>query len=323
MTILINACCARYGGAKSIVQSYIDNYSGEEEVVLLAPDVYSISSERVKHIKISTNGLFTLLFSSVFIGIFILKFKARVVLSFTNINFLLPLCGRITYFHQLKIFEGRELRFRILRVVLKRFLLKSSFIFQTTFVRDSFIKYLGRPRKVYICWPGCNVEVSHVNEKALTPGFNALIPYIEITAKQKNFEFFKGKSSDLFRLCDDVYVPSKSYGNDLGFRFIGPQKKHELIALYEKTAVVLVASTVETVCLPIFEFASTGKPVIVIDAPYIRAISEAMCLPKNIVIVSRGMFTSVLEDVKNNYESYCEFDEGKLVGIKTRCWPEI
>jgi hypothetical protein len=63
---------------------------------------------------------------------------------------------------------------------------------------------------------------------------------------------------------------------------LGQISRAQLFDLYQRVDAVLIVSIEETLCLPIFEAASLGAKVIVLNMPYIQAIKEWRGLPQNV-----------------------------------------
>jgi len=262
-----------------------------------------------------------MLFSIIFVGWFVIKFKARIVFSFSNINLIIPLCQRVTYFHQLKILTAKNIRFKTFRFIIRRFLIPSNiFIFQTSYVKKNFIHTFGKC-KSEVCWPGVHLppkSLPILNKEKLS----AIIPYAYIDLPQKNFQFFSKINWKHFTKLDRVFIPSEIHHNENSvFEFIGNLSREQMNELYLKGDLLFVSSLEETVCLPIFEFASTGKPVLVLAAPYIVEIAKEMKLPKNIILFNQDKFEEVLTKVLLDYSSYFEQNEVQIKSMQISHWP--
>lgn len=309
MSILINASAAKYGGALTILEDTLDLISERHtkiDITVICPNNVVVPSN-IKHIVYETTGFNTVFFALFGIYYYVVKLRPSSLVSFSNINcaFKIPWCKRITYFHQLKYFDDHSPRFRLLRTITRLQYKNTIYVFQTNFVKNMFSDVFGNPASSLVSWPGaakCNHDVLNYQKKT------AIIPYVDIMATHKNFKFLVDRARELSNIFDHVYVTSPS--QDISthsnfFKFIGKLKRCDLFDLYSRAQVMLITSTKETVCLPIFEFASTGKPVVVLRSAYIESI-ETTKLPPNIFIVNHDQFIEKCKHVVEFYnESVC------------------
>ncbi len=321
--IIVNATSCKLGGAKQIVERFVDDYDCPENLIVIGPKSLNLSPKIFKHIIIETNGIITMFFSILFVGWYVLKYKATTIFSFSNINLIIPLCIRFTYFHQLKILTADDLRFKAFRFIIRHFLvMNNTFIFQTEYVHKTFKKVFGSCQSE-ICWPGVHLPPPYL-PRAKSGKFTALIPYAFIELPQKNYSFFKEINWRLFDKLESVFITAVNMKNELPlFKFIGHQSRQEMNNLYQAVDVMFVSSIEETVCLPIFEFASTGKPVLVLSADYIKGIASELDLPKNIIVIKPNEFEEALSKILNDYNSYCEMNESNLANILQSKWPSF
>lgn len=321
--IIVNATSCKLGGAKQIVERFVDDYECPEKLIVIGPKSLNLPSKIYKHNTIETSGIMTMLFSILFVGWYVLRYRATTIFSFSNINLIIPLCDRITYFHQLKILTAKNLRFKAFRFIIRCFLIKSNtFIFQTKYVEKSFKEVFG-PCLSKICWPGVHLPPQFFPKSKLGK-LTALIPYAFIDLPQKNYNFFTRINWSLFDKLERVVITTLNDRNQIPvFEFIGHQSRQQMNDLYQTVDIMFISSIEETVCLPIFEFAATGKPVIVLSADYIVGIARELELPKNIIVIEPNEFEETLSRVLNDHHSFCEQNESKLVKILHSEWPSI
>jgi glycosyltransferase involved in cell wall biosynthesis len=309
MRLLINATPAKHGGAKAIVENYLRNgdFSAYEEVILLAPKGTKFQHEKICHIELVTNGLFSWFYSFLGILYFALKYKCEKIISFNNINIIVSSYERFTYFHNFHILNGNSFKYILLRMTIKYFLKKSTFVFQTEFVEKEFRKVFGSDYVFKVGWCGCekpkiNSAKSILEKKASS--YRCLVPIIDNISPEKNFKFLL--DNKIFFEKYDIEVVSLGYfTSELRlFNFIGPQSKEDLFQIYNECDFMIMPSLIETVGLPIFEFSSLGKPVLVLKKAYIKGIQDTVGLTPNIILFDEIQFENVLDDICNNYNNY-------------------
>lgn len=304
MNLLINATPAKEGGAKTIVENYLStaDFSKYKKVVLLAPKNIKLSNNIDKHIIIETTGLFSWLFTTVFVFMYVVRFKVDKLVSFNNVNMIIPYCETVTYFHNLHILHGSTIRFKLLRNTIKIFMKNERFVFQTEFVKDKFNEVFSSNGKQYVNWCGCEVPTNlKKNKKTSLDKFRVIIPIVDRYSKVKNFDFIL-KQKHLFEsLGIDVIVLSPPKNNFGCFNFVGKMEKSELFSLYGNCDLMIMPSLYETVGLPIFEFASTGKPVLVLSRPYLKGIDDTVGLTGNIYPFTEDEFETIIKHIIQCY----------------------
>jgi len=303
--ILVNATSCKIGGAKQIAEKFLNDFEQPEELIVLGPKSLSVPATAHRHIAIETAGITTMLFSTLFIAYFVLKYRVHTLFSFANINLILPLCQRVTYFHQLKILTTNNIRFRAFRFITRNFLVKSNrYVFQTSYVKSEFEAVFGHC-KYEICWPGVSRPPAYCVAPNKVPNV-AFIPYAYTSLPQKNFQLFAMNDWSQTALSQ-IVMPATDFEGELSEKFesTGLLTRSEMNNWYLQADILMVASIEETVCLPIFEFAATGKPVLVLNAQYIQGINNDKPLPKNIVLFESASFSEKLNEVITNYTHYC------------------
>jgi len=321
--ILVNATSCKIGGARQILEKFISEYKKPDELIILAPKYIKLNlpAESTLIVK-ETKGIGTLLFSLFGVIYYVLKIRPNAILSFSNINIFYPFIKRITYFHQSKIFTAKSLRFKVFRWVIKFSLLKRNlFIFQTSFVQSKFNQVFGNSNSI-ICWPGVN-HPPRYNINTNNEDFSILIPYGIARLPQKNFAFIENIEWRMFSKIKALYVVSEGKSLQKKLVFIGNKSRDEMNVLYENTDILIITSVEETICLPIFEFACTGKPVLVLNAPYTQGLKEDIKIPSNIIFSSAENFENKLISITKNYDCFCSSNSSELKKMKHSSWPEL
>jgi hypothetical protein len=307
--IIINASAAKVGGAKTIIESFISWVGKHDKVnqfVLIAPFCPDhLPSNVIYHHK-ETSGLGTLKFSVLGVFISCLKYKCDVCLSFNNVNLLLPICKRITYFHQPKVFTDNGLRFRIMAFMVK--LIKgSSFVFQSPLIEQRFIDKFGKGFKTNIHWPGLgqsadpNISIYPLKKKQ--GEFLMLWPVTDPFASHKNLQWMEEFDSWLVKNNIRILMTSTKSINCESVESIGLLSREQLFNLYSQVDAMLMVSLEETFCLPIYEAASLNTKVLVLNRPYIESVKTWKGLPSNIIL-----FNTIDELEQGMHNRECNLD---------------
>lgn len=304
--LLINATPAKFGGAKSIIEKFIAtaDFSGYKSVYLLAPRGTDVNSEKVKLIEMESNGLFSLLFTIFFIRFYVFKLKASHLISFNNVNLLFSNVRTVTYYHTPHIFYSSSLRHKILRLVIKYGMKWERFVFQSDYVQDEFINTFGTSYKTHVNW--CGFELPHqAKNKSIHNKIRCLVPVVDSCSKVKNFKFVC-QNIELFEKLDIEIIALDSVGEYPDrIKYIGRKNKKDLFDVYNDCDMLLMPSSFETVGLPIFEFAATGKPVLVLHKPYLDGIEKTVGLTSNIIKFNEETFEDTLRYTLSNYNKIC------------------
>lgn len=325
MIVLINASAAKYGGAKAIVEKFVEetDFNSYDKVYLLAPEMLRVKNDKVHKINIETTGIMTLLFSTLFVVYWVLKLKASKLISFNNLNLVIPIVDRVTYFHMPHTFYKKTLKHKIYRFVISKLLDGTRFVVQTEFVKSEFLRVFGYKHSLFVNWPGCqkpkrNKEpmtlLSNVNTKN-NKRLKCIIPIIDTNSVHKNFDFFVKRINEIAFLNIDFFITSDKGPELSSVSYIGVQSREKLDDIYHEMDFMLFPSVFETVGLPIFEFSSLGKPVLVLNMPYLRGIENTVELTSNIVLFDEFNFKLKVMSVVENYDSHCvpEFGYDHLV----------
>jgi len=286
--IIINASAAKYGGAKTIIESFISwigDYDDQTQFILMAPQKPEALPANVHFVKKETSGISTLLFSCLGIFWFCLKYRVSHCISFNNVNLLLPICRRITYFHQAKVFTEKSLRFKLIALAIH--LLKgSTIVVQSPLIQQRFAEQFSKYYKFLVKWPGIKPEVAPQLPVQIDSNeqneFVVLWPVTDPNVSQKNLDWFYPHKGWLVANRIKLLVTSEQKLDLPNTVALGQISRSQLFDLYQRVDAVLIVSIEETLCLPIFEAASLGVKVMVLNMPYIEAIKDWRGLPQNV-----------------------------------------
>jgi hypothetical protein len=322
--ILVNAASCKLGGARQIAEQFVRQNSDKYQLIVLAPRELNLELPSSQRINFETKGIGTLFFSLFGIIYYVMKFKPHSIISFSNINIFLPLVKRYTYFHNIKILTNSALKYKIFRLVINLFLLKkNTFIFQTSYVDTKFREFYPTIHS-QISWPGVSSPPQFCSsfKKISSKGYKAIIPYAYVNLPQKNFDFFQKFDWSKIKNLSEILVVTNSMLS-APFNNVGSQSREGMNKLYESCDLLLVSSLEETVCLPIFEFACTGKPVLVLNAGYTCGLRNDLDLPKNIIFFDEVNFDVTLNNALNDYLANCLNNNSDLDVIINSHWPKL
>lgn len=322
----MNASGAKHGGARIIVESYcrwLEENDYDNDYIFIVGFKLITTSERIKVINYSTDGLPSVLFSTIGIVGLCALYRTNTVISFMNLNLILPFFNKTTYFHQSLFFTKKSLKFKIYGLLLK-LQKNSTFICQNIDVKEGLSKYLGYHRglKIFDAWPGIYIPNSTQKPKWFDDVIDAnkiiaLCPYSDIRMPYKNFEKLY-EAYDFFKENNiQVIVTSKSYeydSNDV-FSFVSNCKSSEMHYLYQKVDCVLFISDYETVGLPIIESQYYGVPVVVRNVPFIKNIENRFPL-LNLIVCNDFNFNfdiSTLTNIQPKKDDICFIGEWNVV----------
>lgn len=299
--ILVNACGAKEGGAKTIIESFLSNIPKDNNFYYVFVGFnldFEIQNENVKIIKFPTSGFFSLFFSIIGFYYFCLKYKANMVVSFMNLNLIFLKLNKITYIHQNKIFTCPSIRMKLYRLF-TRINSKDKFICQTESVKESLNRKLNISKNnITTVWPSIFFPKNKKEDSFLDKYFQddftyCICPIIDVNAPHKNFGFLLKNSDYLTKNKIKVFVTSDIPHNELykveNFIFVGKLHTEDLHYLYEKCEYMLFPSLNETVGLPIFECLHYKCKPVLYDAPYIKTIFSSG-IPKNVILLSENNF---------------------------------
>lgn len=306
--IFLNAVSAKHGGARTIVESFVNDAVSSQGVYLTVyagfPRPESLP-QRISWHHVSKFGAKAMLFNLFSVLIPFIRYQADVLISFNNVNcVLLPSRKRITYFHQLKALDEvfSEAKLHIIRSYL--FLSRETIILQTDEVKKSFEEKFGAWRHdILVAWPGISVPTP--TRKYDREPFTLLVPVASPHSPHKNFSFVKTVARELGADWQVIITADKVMEEYLGtkggnIRFIGTLSRDELFDWYRRATTVLMPSTHETIGLPIFEALSVGTPVVAFDAPYIRALREYFGIDDGLSLTSNPEDAADAIEMRNN-----------------------
>ncbi|MGS2722094.1 hypothetical protein [Paraglaciecola aestuariivivens] len=293
-TIIINASAAKYGGAKTIVDSFvawIQANDSQSQFILLCPESPERLPSNVTFVKKHTAGMWTWLFSCFGIIGYCVKYRASHCISFNNVNLLLPLCRRITYFHQAKVFSEKSLRFRLIGLAIM-LLRGSTIVLQSPLIKQRFIQFFSAHYKLLVKWPGITPEpplpVNQPDQIKADKQKLVLWPVTDPSVWQKNQEWFVQNQAWLSTNNIQLLVTANNTAGIPNAKALGQLSRAQLFDYYAKVDAVLIVSIEETLCLPIFEAASVGAQVWVLNQAYIRAIEAWRGLPKTVQLFNQA-----------------------------------
>lgn len=291
--VLVLATAAKNGGAETILRTAISHmsYSKNKVYYIFGGCKNIVSFGAVKYYYFPTNGIVSFIFAVGISPILAWYLKCCKVISFSNI--CSPQLGfeTITYFHQLLFFTnpkeiGRYVYWIYFFVI--KFLMKgSTIVIQNELVKGMFISKFGNHYNLIVRWPGIpharilvDNKKRHMNgaiKRVLFPVSNSMnyknVPlFLEICKKNKDIYFFSFLSNNY-----DVsnHVP------------LGKVEINRVMEEIEKSDAMLFTSMEETLGLPIFEFAITGKPVFVYERPYTKWITTKFPFLNNIYFFNK------------------------------------
>jgi hypothetical protein len=309
--IVINASAAKYGGAKTIVDSFINWISDcdpHSSFVLLAPEKPDFLPSNVTFVQKETSGLSTLLFSCIGIFWYCLKHRASHCISFNNVNLVLPLCNRITYFHQAKVFTEKSLRFRLIATAI-HLLRHSTIVIQSPLIQQRFVEKFSDSYQYLVKWPGIKPESATDNPLNLLAKVGAekwvLWPVTDPYVSQKNLVWLTQHKEWLVQNQIKILTTSSHPLELPNSVALGKVSRAQMFDLYKRVDAVLIVSIEETLCLPIFEAASLGATVKVLRMPYIDAIKDWRGLPDTVQLfdnVTELQITAECSDQDTTFE---------------------
>jgi glycosyltransferase involved in cell wall biosynthesis len=298
--ILINASGAKEGGAKTIVESFLSNIPNDNNnyYIIAGCSLDVDIPNNVKIIIFPTSGIVSLFFSIIGIYYFCLKFKAKTIISFMNLNVIFFRIKKITYLHQNKIFTCKSLRMKIYRFITK-INKHDKYVCQTNAVKKNMIDMMCiAPNNIEVVWPSIVIPKYYNFENELKINFNegfkyCVCPIIDISAPHKNFKFLVDNQDYFLKNNIKIFVTS-NLNNSFSeisdcFIFLGKLSPVKLHYLYRKCDFMIFPSKNETVGLPIFEALYYNCTPVLYDSPYLFNIFNDG-LPNNVILVNESKF---------------------------------
>lgn len=323
--ILVNASAAKEGGAETILKTFVKNIEDNKDYnfIVLSPNPIEGAQNRVKFIKLQTNGFSTIFFSAIGIYYFILKYRVSKVISFNNINCIIcPNIG-ITYFHQPKALKPgyKDFKIKVYDFLIQNFLRRNKFIVQSEYISSLFLnKYRINRNNIKVCWPGFILpqqeELPTKLENQIRDSTCSKIGVLPISydAEHKNIALLN-KLGDYFienGILVITLLDLKAAAKRTPFLHIGSISRGQLFTLYSKIDFIIFTSKDETVGLPIFEFLQTGKPAFVYKAPYSKNFQKQFDNPKNFILFENDEdFKRVYGESKTVFDKELDYSEGE------------
>ncbi|MBH0015100.1 glycosyltransferase [Pseudoalteromonas sp. NGC95] len=281
--VFINATSAKKGGALTILNSYCSAKKNDNDnfYIIFSPLKPNEPPLNCRWIKYETKGFFSLMFN-IFLSWFYCQWhRCDKIISFSNVNTIFHVNKKVTYFHNVLILNPKSFKYKVLNFILHYFRNDSElFIFQTPYVKKMFAKTFGNLYSYEICWPGfCPVLPSQfdalkVSRLKLSGNNKVLVPICNIEEKHKNFDLVVSLASanpDIQFNVTCAELVLDIYPNII---FIGELTRHDFIEAIRQSDCVLITSTLETVCLPIFEAIQLNIPALVFKSDYLLGIYE-------------------------------------------------
>lgn len=284
-TIIVNASAAKSGGAREILRAFLKNgiVSGNDYYVFCPYiEEFAGAPDNVIFKEVSTSGLKTFLFSILFVYYFVFLLKASKVVSFNNVNCAFK-SGIVTYFHQEKALNGSGLRYLLIRLGV-RLSKRGRFIVQSDRVKRELARKIGvDEKKIEVLWPGVRrlpsytrfealkiIDKQHVQDvlQKISHRDIAIFPVYDPHATHKDFDFIKRIKCAL-NSVGIVTVSLCPKGSNIADLDLGEVAPHELDAIYTLCKYMVISSKFETLCLPMFEFAQTGRLILARRADFI------------------------------------------------------
>lgn len=277
-TVLVNACGAKVGGARTILRQLVRHIPGPGYVVACPnPDELRPLCPSVEFVEVQTNG-----FASFCFTLFGAAKLARVkgcntIVSLMNFNVLDTRLHRITYFHQLKAIDGTGPKERLQRQLLKRTTGRDDrIICQTPYVLSRLQSFRFRGT-LEARWPGFENFISQEVPKLRLDGKRGLLFLLPSSsmAAYKNVQSVVDRAAYFERIGATVIITGATAARiDGPFRFLPLVSRSELYALYAEADAVIFPSLLESAPLPVFEFLETGKPVFILKSPYTKGLFD-------------------------------------------------
>ncbi|MGR5322127.1 hypothetical protein [Vibrio sp. DNB22_19_1] len=286
--ILVHATGAKTGGGLTILNSYCEAKTQDDlnYYYIFSPIKPPLMPKNSEWIEARTNGVSTLFFSLIMSVFYYFHLKCNSLVSFSNVNSIFGLGNgnRITYFHNMLICISPSVKYKIIRFIL-RYINQSKveYIFQTKFVADEFSKAMGYIPIYKVCWPGvpATLNVSTTDDSIPFEGPFLLVPITNLSNKHKNFDLIVKLASLLEPTSNLKFLVTTL--NTVGYAdlpsnivFVKSLSHDNFLKLLSVSDGVVVTSTIETVCLPIFEALSMGKHAYVFKAEYLHGLHELL-----------------------------------------------
>lgn len=309
--ILVNATAARYSGALSILNQFIENIplDGQNQYyIFVNPNFRKIDKQNVEYISKDTQSWFArIIWDELGLKKWIRdhNLKFDLFISFQNmgakINKEIP---QLIYYHQplplsdtkWNLMKKEERIFFFYKwfysFFVNRYLTsKTQFVLQIPSIRDAFIRkfridaeytHIMRPNMVNIDYSTVKSydfkdDCIHCIYPATPLLYKSHDDIIEALHKLKQKEpllLLKIRVHFTFNSTDSKSLHKKivAYNLEENIVFEGSIPFEKLLSYYKSSHVLLFPSYIETLGLPLLEAASAGIPIVVSDLPYARDV---------------------------------------------------
>jgi glycosyltransferase involved in cell wall biosynthesis len=275
--VFVNACAAKEGGALRIIDDFLFNCDVNSFYYIVSPHCPNHLPLNGKWIKLKSSHFFTMVYTLFFSYFHAFFYGANEIYSFNNYNSIFSFSmNRKTYFHNLLILKGNGVKYKVIRFVLKYLNQKKChYFFQTHYVKDVFLSFYGNVESYSVVKPNVLVDYKYcdffTDLSKYTETINLVVPITDVALSHKNIELIYECASKCLNLGIKFFITAD--GVDFGnVFFIGKKCKDEFLHVIKSSDGVVVSSTFETFCLPIFEALALGVPAYVYDQPYVVGI---------------------------------------------------
>lgn len=313
---LVNAVSAKHGGARTIVESFVTASAAFPQhtfIVLAGFEPADDMPSNVRWRYLPKSGAAAMAFSLFFVFFLYFWHRADILISFNNVNSpLIPTSRRITYFHQLKALDPElsELKLRIIRYYLRHS--REPVVLQSNEVKNAFKRMFGSQRHdLTVAWPG--IEVPVLRARAHREQRTVLVPVASPQSPHKNFAFINlvaqnlGNDWKIFVTAPAGLIELVSEAANV--EFIGVLSRADLFEQYRSATICLIASTHETIGLPIFEALAVGTHVVAYDAAYIQRFREHFGILEGLHIAKTPLdAVAIIESLAQNSEPRIEVE---------------
>lgn len=283
-SVLVNASAARSGGALTILNSFCSTKSSDDFnfYYIISPCRPTVLPKHSKWIGLSTSGIATTIFCLVFINYFYFKFRCEKLISFSNLNSILPLKERVTYFHNILICDSVQFKYKLIRFAIRFFNQSDcTYIFQTKYVLQRFCSVMFDVKSYLIAWPGLETFLHYREGYAAGKSKDQnvksfIVPIVNVADPHKNFKMILDIAKSTLENKNIRFKVTSFPMNDMSLPdniiFIGKLSRNDFLLEIVNSDGLLNASTNETLCLPIFESICLNKPAIVLNADYLSGL---------------------------------------------------
>lgn len=286
----MNAVSAKHGGARTILESFVnacEAYSHHEFRILAGCEAPRNLPANVTWEMRPKSGVAAMMFTLFGVLLVYLKMRADYLISFNNINCALISSHRkSTYFHQLKALDPSlsEAKLWMIRLYL-RYSSEPVVVQSPEVARLIGRMFSQNSREVLIVWPG--IALPHLTS-CDPEAFQIFVPVASPQSPHKNFLFVESLAKKLGSEWKiSVTAPPGLVQLDpdcTNIDFIGTCSREDMFVHYQRSTICVLASTHETVGLPIFEALAVGTPVLTYDAPYIRGFKKSFGIDSGLII---------------------------------------